>query len=94
MTLRLPRRAARLTGSLIRDILQVTQRPGVISFAGGLPVAEAMPPLYFEGLVDDYCQYGSSEGEPALRLNFSHAAPANIERGVALLAEILNGCAE
>lgn len=44
MTLRLRRRAARLTSSLIRDILQVTQRPGVISFAGGLPVAEVASP--------------------------------------------------
>jgi DNA-binding transcriptional MocR family regulator len=67
MTLRLSRRAARLTSSLIRDILQVTQRPGVISFAGGLPATEVMPPLNFEGLADDYRQYGPSEGEPALR---------------------------
>lgn len=67
MTLRLSCRAARLTSSLIRDILQVTQRPGVISFAGGLPAAEVMPPLNVEGLADDYRQYGPSEGEPALR---------------------------
>ncbi|MDV3242084.1 MAG: PLP-dependent aminotransferase family protein [Methylocaldum sp.] len=67
MTLRLSRRAERLTSSLIRDILQVTQRPGVISFAGGLPADELMPSLDFEGLADDYRQYGPSEGEPALR---------------------------
>ncbi|BBA36420.1 aminotransferase [Methylocaldum marinum] len=67
MTIRLSRRAERLTSSLIRDILQITQRPGVISFAGGLPAAEVMPPLDFEGLADDYRQYGPSEGEPALR---------------------------
>ncbi|WP_235282231.1 PLP-dependent aminotransferase family protein [Methyloterricola oryzae] len=62
----LSRRAARLTSSLIRDILQVTQRPGVISFAGGLPAEELMPDLDFTGL-DDCRQYGPSEGEPALR---------------------------
>ena len=63
MTIRLSRRAERLTSSLIRDILHLTQRPGVISFAGGLPAAEVMPPLDFEGLADDYRQYGPSEGE-------------------------------
>jgi len=67
MNLRLSRRAERLTSSLIRDILQVTQRPGVISFAGGLPADELMPPLDFDGLADDHRQYGPSEGEPALR---------------------------
>ncbi len=69
MTTNLPlsRRTARLTSSLIRDILQVTQRPGVISFAGGLPADELMPALDFEGLTHDYRQYGPSEGEPALR---------------------------
>ncbi len=66
MNPQLSRRAARLTSSLIRDILQVTQRPGVISFAGGLPAEELMPALDFTGL--DHCrQYGPSEGEPALR---------------------------
>jgi DNA-binding transcriptional MocR family regulator len=67
MTLRLSRRAERLTSSLIRDILHLTQRPGVISFAGGLPADELMPPLNFEGLANDHRQYGPSEGEPALR---------------------------
>ncbi|RYU62544.1 PLP-dependent aminotransferase family protein [Methylolobus aquaticus] len=63
----LSRRAARLTSSLIRDILQVTQRPGVISFAGGLPAEELMPALDFSGLAEAGRQYGPSEGEPALR---------------------------
>lgn len=63
----LSRRVARLTSSLIRDILQVTQRPGVISFAGGLPAQELMPDLDFTGLADAGRQYGPSEGEPALR---------------------------
>ncbi|MDD5037263.1 MAG: PLP-dependent aminotransferase family protein [Methylococcaceae bacterium] len=66
MTL-LSRRTQRLTSSLIRDILQVTQRPGVISFAGGLPASELMPSLNLDELADDYRQYGPSEGEPALR---------------------------
>lgn len=33
----LARRAARMNPSVIREILKVTERPGIISFAGGLP---------------------------------------------------------
>ncbi len=39
---RLSRRTERVSGSLIREILKVTQRPDVISFAGGLP-ADDLP---------------------------------------------------
>lgn len=67
MTPRLSRRTARLTSSLVRDILQATQRPGMISFAGGLPAEELMPDLDFSGLTADCRQYGPSEGKPALR---------------------------
>ncbi|WP_255556649.1 PLP-dependent aminotransferase family protein [Methylococcus sp. Mc7] len=67
MTHRLSRRTERLTSSLIRDILQITQRPGVISFAGGLPAEELMPELDFGACAADSRQYGPSEGEPALR---------------------------
>lgn len=65
--LRLSRRSERLSSSLIRDILSVTQRPGMISFAGGLPADELMPALDFSGLDGDSRQYGPSEGESALR---------------------------
>jgi 2-aminoadipate transaminase len=37
------RRAERLNPSAIREILKLTERPGVISLAGGLPAAEAFP---------------------------------------------------
>jgi 2-aminoadipate transaminase len=37
------RRAARLNPSTIREILKITERPGIISLAGGLPSAEAFP---------------------------------------------------
>ena len=33
----LARRAARMNPSIIREILKVTERPGIISLAGGLP---------------------------------------------------------
>ena len=43
MTWTLARRAERLNPSLIREILKVTERPGIISLAGGLPAAETFP---------------------------------------------------
>lgn len=67
MNVRFSCRTERLSSSLIRDVLHLTRRPGVISFAGGLPAEDVMPDLAFDGLADDYRQYGPSEGEPALR---------------------------
>ena len=37
------RRTAQMNPSVIREILKVTERPGVISFAGGLPAPETFP---------------------------------------------------
>ena len=39
----LARRAERMNPSVIREILKVTERPGIISFAGGLPSAATFP---------------------------------------------------
>ncbi len=60
-------RIQRLTGSLIREILALTQKEGVISFAGGLPAMEAMPALDMAHVPQGLRQYGTTEGEPALR---------------------------
>ena len=60
-------RINRLTGSLIREILALTQQPGVISFAAGLPATTAMPPLDLSDAPQDLRQYGTTEGEPGLR---------------------------
>jgi len=60
-------RIQRLTGSLIREILALTQKEGVISFAGGLPAMEAMPSLDLAEAPQFLRQYGTTEGEPALR---------------------------
>ena len=43
MTWTLARRAQRLNPSIIREILKLTERPGVISLAGGLPAADTFP---------------------------------------------------
>ena len=71
----LARRAARMNPSVIREILKVTERPGIISFAGGLPSAKTFPVAEFEAacakvLTDDpkgALQYAASEGFGPLR---------------------------
>ena len=59
-------RIDRLQPSPIREILSVIDRPGMVSFAGGLPAIETLPA--WSGMASaDVLQYGPSEGEPALR---------------------------
>ena len=68
---KLANRISRLKASPIRDILAVASRPGMISFAGGLPSPESFPDvdaLYFE---QGDLQYGPSEGEEYLRQQVS-----------------------
>lgn len=68
-------RAAKMNPSVIREILKVTERPGIISFAGGLPSAKTFPVAEFEAacakvLRNDpvgALQYASSEGYAPLR---------------------------
>ncbi|HTE63232.1 MAG TPA: PLP-dependent aminotransferase family protein [Solirubrobacteraceae bacterium] len=74
-----PPLAARLRGvqsSPVREILALTQRPGVISFAGGLPAPELFDAAgtraaFAAALGDDVAgrtlQYSTTEGDPALR---------------------------
>jgi 2-aminoadipate transaminase len=65
---RLSGRIARLKPSLVREILAAATRPGTISFAGGLPAADLMPPLPIDAVADpSLYQYGATEGEPAYR---------------------------
>ncbi len=66
----LARRAARMNPSVIREILKVTEKPGIISFAGGLPSAKTFPVPEFARacstvLANDApaaLQYAASEG--------------------------------
>ena len=60
-------RIDRLTSSLIRELLALTQKPDIISFAGGLPARDAMPPLNLGDLPPELSQYGTTDGEPELR---------------------------
>src|ERR1035441_3876550 len=70
--------AARTKGipsSAIRDLLKVTQRPGMISFAGGLPAPDVFPVQRFEEACHKVLtqqaslalQYGETEGYAPLR---------------------------
>ncbi len=71
----LARRTARMNPSVIREILKVTERPGIISLAGGLPSADTFP---VEAMRDatarvlrdaprEALQYAASEGYGPLR---------------------------
>ena len=71
----LARRAERLNPSLIREILKITERPGMISLAGGLPAADTFPveavrEASARVLADtprEALQYAASEGYGPLR---------------------------
>ena len=60
-------RLADLHASPIREILSVIDRPGMVSFAGGLPAAETFPALNAGSIPRSQLQYGPSEGESELR---------------------------
>jgi 2-aminoadipate transaminase len=63
----LSQRVRNLHASPIREILALIDRPGMISFAGGLPSAETFPALDLGQVPAHWLQYGPTEGEPALR---------------------------
>ena len=75
MTWTLSQRAQKLTSSAIREILKVTERPEVISFAGGLPSPDTFPVERLRAHTDEVLrttptpalQYGPTEGYAALR---------------------------
>jgi DNA-binding transcriptional MocR family regulator len=60
-------RTARLHASPIREILAVIDRPGMVSFAGGLPSPDSFPAIDSGGVPAGVLQYGPTEGDPALR---------------------------
>ena len=80
-------RAAKMNPSVIREILKVTEKPGIISFAGGLPSPRTFPVAEFEAacakvLKDDpqgALQYASSEGYAPLREMVAAQLPWNVD---------------
>ncbi|MES2976453.1 MAG: PLP-dependent aminotransferase family protein [Pseudomonadota bacterium] len=71
----LAQRAHKMNPSVLREILKVTERPGIISFAGGLPSPRTFPISEFAAACDKVLredahaalQYAASEGFTALR---------------------------
>ena len=71
----LARRAERLEPSVIREILKITERPGIISLAGGLPSPESFPveamreasARVLRDTPREALQYAASEGYGPLR---------------------------
>jgi 2-aminoadipate transaminase len=69
------RRADRMNPSVIREILKVTEQPGIISLAGGLPSPDSFPidamreatTRVLRDTPREALQYASSEGFPPLR---------------------------
>src|SRR3954470_4233963 len=60
-------RLADLHASPIREILSVIDRPGMVSFAGGLPAAETFPAFNVAAIPPSQLQYGPSEGDSELQ---------------------------
>jgi 2-aminoadipate transaminase len=75
MSTRLAGRMASMRTSEIREILKLTQKPGMISFAGGLPAAELFPVEQMVRVTEEVLlrdghralQYSTTEGDPPLR---------------------------
>lgn len=72
---RLATRTAGMSASVLREILKVASRPGVISLAGGLPAPESFPVNFMPELIANVLekfgpavfQYGPTEGFPPFR---------------------------
>lgn len=67
--------AQKMKRSAIREILKLTQQPGIISFAGGLPAPESFPTELLKDIVVEILekdgtaalQYSTTEGDKKLR---------------------------
>jgi 2-aminoadipate transaminase len=86
-------RAHKMNPSVIREILKVTERPGIISFAGGLPSPKTFPVQAFaeactKVLRDDgqaALQYAASEGYGPLREMVAAALPWQVDPAQVLI---------
>lgn len=72
---RYARRVQRMQGSAIRELLKITEQPGTISLAGGLPAGEIFPIEQIAAVTQEILakkgrqalQYGATEGYTPLR---------------------------
>ena len=92
-TWKLAARAEKMNPSVIREILKVTEKPGIISFAGGLPSPKTFPIAEFDAashkvLSEDgqaALQYAASEVFPALREAVAAMLPWNVDPAQVLI---------
>lgn len=83
----LARRAERMNPSVLREILKVTERPGIISFAGGLPSPRTFPVDAFAAACEQVLrkdgpaalQYAASEGYRPLRESVARMLPWEVD---------------
>ena len=93
----LARRAEKMNPSVIREILKVTEKPGIISFAGGLPSPKTFPIAEFanaceavlRGKGEAYgqaaLQYAASEGYAPLREMVAAGLPWKVDASQVLI---------
>jgi 2-aminoadipate transaminase len=89
----LARRAERMNPSVLREILKVTERPGIISFAGGLPSPKTFPVAAFAKACADVLagdgpgalQYAASEGFRPLREEVARMLPWPVDADQVLI---------
>ncbi len=90
-------RAEKMNPSVIREILKVTERPGIISFAGGLPSPKTFPisefsaacQMVLQGKGEAYgqaaLQYAASEGYAPLREMVAANLPWKVDAAQVLI---------
>ena len=87
------RRAEKMNPSVIREILKVTEKPGIISFAGGLPSPRTFPVSAFSAACEKVLredghaalQYSASEGYAPLREMVANMLPWNVDPALVLI---------
>jgi 2-aminoadipate transaminase len=89
----LAQRADKMNPSVIREILKVTERPGIISFAGGLPSPITFPVAEFAAACEQMLsqdgpaslQYAASEGYAPLREMVAAMLPWKVDPAQVLI---------
>ncbi|MEJ8815941.1 PLP-dependent aminotransferase family protein [Variovorax ureilyticus] len=93
MQWKLAARAEKMNPSVIREILKVTERPGIISLAGGLPSPKTFPIAEFAEACANVLhkdgqaalQYAASEGYGPLREAVSQMLPWKVDPAQVLI---------
>jgi len=93
MNWKLAARAEKMNPSVLREILKVTERPGIISLAGGLPSPKTFPIKEFAQACaevldkdgDAALQYAASEGYAPLREAVAQMLPWNVDPAQVLI---------